>query len=585
MASPHKRSLPPHHPHASLSPASKKKKRPWWQEVVMYQIYPRSFFDKTNNGKGDLRGITSKADYLTSLGVGAVWLSPVYTSPMKDFGYDIANFTDIDPIFGTMADFDDLLAAFHQRGVKVIMDFVPNHSSDQHEWFRKSVAREDPYTNYYIWADSKGVDDNGTHIPPNNWLSVFRGSAWQWNEERQQFYLHQFLAEQPDLNYRDPSLKEDMQKVLTFWLDKGVDGFRVDALQHLVEVEDLNLDEPVAVDSGITDPEDYEYLNHTLTIHQPETFTVTREWRQLLDKYPDRVMMVEVYSGDVETVMKYYGNDTVPLADFPFNFFLIDNLQNRSQLTGKTLKSIISLWIDNLPEGKWANWVLGNHDHGRVATRLGSDLVDALNMMTFLLPGTPVTYYGEEIGMEDTPISWEETKDPQGCRWGPDHYQEHSRDPARTPMQWNNTTLAGFTSANSTWLPVNPNYKTLNVKAQTQTKNSHLRVYKDLILLRNEDVFSKGHLAFPVITEQIFSFIRYLEGSEAYILVINTSQEDIEVDLHQDANIELPRTGFVILRSSTDTSADTLPGSEVSLDKVPLVGGEGLLLTLSVQLS
>ncbi|XP_069956904.1 maltase A3 isoform X3 [Cherax quadricarinatus] len=558
---------------------------PFWKTSVVFQVYPPSLYDAHPDGIGDITGIMSKADYLAELGVGAVWISPVYTSPMKDFGYDISDFTDINPIFGTMADFDELVSAFHQRGLKVIMDFVPNHTSDQHEWFQKSVAREDPYTDYYIWADSKGGTDNTTRQPPNNWLSVFRGSAWEWSEERQQFYYHQFLAEQPDLNYRNSIVREEMKNVLLFWINKGVDGFRVDAIKHLFEAEDLSLDEPVAADSGITDPDDYGYLNHTYTVDQPETFTVLHEWRQLLDLYTDKVMMVEVYEDGADSVMKYYGNDTVPLADFPFNFFLIDNLQNRSYLTGETLKSTIGLWLDNMPEGKWPNWVLGNHDHGRVASRLGTDLVDALNMMILLLPGTPITYYGEEIGMEDAFISWEDTKDPQGCRWGPEHYQEHSRDPARTPMQWDDTNLAGFTTANTTWLPVNPNYKTLNVKAQRQAKASHLKLYEELTQLRKDDVFRKGHLAFPVVDAQIFSFIRYLEGALTYMLVINTSQKDITVNLHQHANIELPHTGTVVLRSSTDTSVDTEPGSEVSLDKIPLVAGEGLLLTLTIQLT
>ncbi|KAG7156608.1 Maltase 2-like [Homarus americanus] len=543
MASPHKR---PSILSSSNKSESKKKKVPWWQEVVIYQVYPRSFFDKSGRGSGGLRGIRSKAEYLSELGVGAVWLSPIYKSPMKDFGYDISDFTDIDPIFGTMADFNALVNTFHNKGLKVVMDFVPNHSSDQHPWFQKSIKRQDPYTNYYIWAKPKNVLDDGTPVPPNNW------------------------------------------KVLTFWLDKGVDGFRVDSLQHLFEVEgecgehDLSLDEPVASDSDITDPDEYNYLNHTYTINQPETFTVLREWRHLLDKYPDKVLMAEVYNNNVDTVMQYYGNDTVSLADFPFNFLLIDNLQNRSQLTGHTLRSTIGLWLDSMPEGKWPNWVLGNHDNGRVASRLGTDLVDALNMMTLLLPGTPVTYYGEEIGMENTFVSWEDTQDPQGCRWGPQHYQEHSRDPARTPMQWNNSSLAGFTTANTTWLPVNPNYKTLNVEAQTKAKNSHLKIYKDLTKLRKEEVFKKGHYAFPLVTEDIFSFLRYVEESETYMLVINTSEEDLELNLHHGANIELPHTGQVVLRSITDTSVKTEPGSEVDLSKLPLVRGEGLLLLLSL---
>ncbi|KAK7076943.1 hypothetical protein SK128_021886 [Halocaridina rubra] len=460
------------------------------------------------------------------------------------------------------------------------MDIVPNHSSDEHEWFIKSVKREDPYTDYYMWADPSGFNASGFPEPPSNWLSVFRGSAWTYVEEREQFYLHQFLYKQPDLNYRNAAVREEMKNVIKFWLDKGVDGIRVDALKFLFEVTDVYQDEPVAENSDIDDPLDYYYLNHTLTINQPETFEVLRKWRELCDQYPNKLMMVEVYDDNVEEVMKYYGNDTVPLADFPFNFFMIDRLHNRSDLTGESIKATIDLWMDHMPEGKWPNWVLGNHDNSRVATRFGDDLVDALNMMALLLPGTSITYYGDEIGMVDTWISWEDTQDPQGCNYGPEHYAEHSRDPERTPMQWDNTTFAGFSTYNDTWLPVNENYKTLNVQAQQDAESSHLKIYQSLTELRMEDVFRNGKTAYPLITETIFSFVRYLEGSKMYLIIINTSEMDVEVNLHHSASFQLPETGVVVLRSISDTSEETHPGHELSLDNVLMVGGEGLVLSL-----
>ncbi|XP_042857796.1 maltase A3-like isoform X2 [Penaeus japonicus] len=558
----------------------KRRRIPWWQSEIIYQVYPRSFCDSNGDGVGDLKGITSKADYLKDLGVGAVWLSPVYPSPMADFGYDIADFVGIEPLFGTMADFEELRAALHDRGLKLMMDFVPNHSSDEHEWFVKSKRKEEPYTDYYIWADPKGFSATGQPIPPNNWLSVFRGSAWTWVEERQQFYYHQFLAKQPDLNYRNERVREEMKNVLRFWLDKGVDGFRVDAITHLFEVEDLSQDEPFAADSGTDDPLDYGYLNHTLTLNQPETFTVVKEWRDVLDQYPDKAMIIEVFGEEIDEVMKYYGNDTVPLADFPFNFLLIEHLRSRGDLTGFALKDTIDLWMDNMPEGKWPNWVLGNHDNGRVGSRFGADAVDALNMLSLLLPGTPVTYNGEEIGMVNTFISWEDTQDPQGCRYGPEHYQEYSRDPERTPMQWDNSSFAGFTKGNSTWLPVNENYKELNVKAQLQAEETHLKIYKELARLRKEETFVRGHVAYPVVTFEIFSVMRYLEGYESYLLVINTSEQEVEVDLHHNSNMELPPSAVVVLRSITDTANATVPGSVVKLSEMILVPGEGLLLNL-----
>lgn len=553
----------------------------FWQTEIIYQVYPRSLLDADRDGTGDLPGVTSKAEYLAGLGVGAVWLSPFFQSPMKDFGYDISNYTAVDPIFGTMADFEEMVAELHRRGLKVILDFVPNHTSDQHEWFLKSVKREDPYTDYFVWADSEGTDEEGLPIPPNNWLSVFRGSAWEWSEERKQFYYHQFLAAQPDLNFRCDAVREEMKNVLTFWMDKGVDGFRVDAVKHLYEVEDLSLDEPLA--PGHHNPSDYDSLQHPYTSNQPENLDAVREWRKLLDARSEKAFMVEVFGDTVEEVMNYYGTEEDPLADFPFNFQLIDNLESRKRLDGESLKATVSLWLDNLPAGKWPNWVLGNHDKNRVSSRLGTDLIDALNMVILLLPGTPVTYYGEEIGMEDTFISWEDTVDPSGCRWGPDLYQKYSRDPARTPMQWDNRDFAGFTNGSSTWLPVNPNYPKVNVARQVSASASHLKVYQQLAQLRREDTFLRGNTTFPVTTKDVFSFMRSLEGSDSYLIVVNTNEEEIKADLLKDSTEELPSNATVVLRSASDTSSATQPGAVVSLDAVPLLGGEGLVLALAAE--
>lgn len=544
----------------------------FWKRGVVYQVYPRSFADSDGDGTGDLKGIAGKVEYLKQLGVEMMWLSPVYESPMKDFGYDISNYTAIDPIFGTMEDFDDLLHEVHKRGLKMVMDFVPNHSSDQHEWFKKSEAQEGNYTHYYLWADSIGQDKNGTEIPPNNWTSEFGGSAWQWSPKRKQFYYHQFLKEQPDLNYRSEDVRREMMDVLRFWLKKGVDGFRVDALKYLVEVKNLTWDEPVISEEPLL-------LDHIYTENQPETFEVLREWRELVDEHDDKVLMVEVYS-KVEDVMKYYGNETAPLADFPFNFFMLEALTNRSTLTGYAIKDTISLWLDNMPEGKWPNWVLGNHDNGRVGSRLGKDLIDALNMVLLLLPGTPVTYYGEEIGMLDAFISWNDTVDPSGCNAGQEHYMESSRDPERTPMQWNDGHMAGFTSGDKTWLPINPNYKEVNVDAQKNATQSHLKFYKRLTELLHEEVILEGELSFPNYDEGTFSFIRSLEGYQSYLVVVNTAEEDREVNLHHGANLPLPEEATVVLRSSTDDSEETSPESEVSLEALLLLAGEGILLQL-----
>lgn len=558
---------------------AKKGRVEWWKRSLVYQVYPRSFSDSNGDGVGDLKGIISRLSYFTELGVGTVWLSPIFRSPMADFGYDISNFTDVDPIFGTIQDFENLVQQAHDKGLKVVMDLVPNHSSDEHEWFAKSLAREDPYTDYYVWAQPSGYNESGDPLPPNNWRSVFGGSAWLYKSERGEFYLHQFLAKQPDLNYRNPAVRQEMQDVIKFWMDKGVDGMRLDAVKYLYEVEDLSQDEPLSGNPSVLDPNEYDYLNHTLTVDMPETFDVIREWRVLLDQYTDsKLMMAEVYYDNIDTVMKYYGTEEEPLADFPFNFNLLSDFQNRSDVTGFALKASITRWLDNMPEGKWANWELGNHDNGRVASRLGVDLTDALNMVSLLLPGTAITYYGEEIGMEDTFISYEDTQDPAGCNWGPDRYSEFSRDPARTPMQWDDTERAGFTSGNKTWLPVNDNYLSLNVQVQREAQQSSLKVYRALAALRKEDVFFTGGIAFPVITEDIFSFVRFIPDNTTSLVVVNTGSEGVQVDMHQDANFNLPEMATVVVRSSSDNRTETEPGTSLSLRAVPLLAGEGLVL-------
>ncbi|KAG7160770.1 Maltase A3-like [Homarus americanus] len=442
------------------------KKLAWWQRNIVYHLYPYSFQDTDGSGIGDLKGIAMRADYLQQLGVATVWLSPIFTSPMADFGYDISNFTDIDPIFGNMQDFDFLLQEFHAREVsgdfllmeflarvsgdfllmeflardlKVVLDLVPNHTSNQHEWFTKSVLREDPYTDYYVWADPKGYTPSGTPIPPNNWLCLFRGTVWQWVEERQQFYLHKYLTEQPDLNYRNPAVRRSILEVMKFWLDRGVDGFRIDAIKQLYEVEDLYQDEAVDQDSGLTDSLLYKYLTHNLTINQPEIFQVALK----------EFLIAQLYDPDISEIMKYYGTSSAPLSHFPFNFRFIQYLKTRDDVTGHTLLAYITEWLDNMPAGMWPNWVLSNHGNSRLASRVGGDLVDALHMMTMLLPGTPITYYGDELGalpgMEDIYVKWEETRDPSGKNLGPERYLEASRDRCRSPMQWDDSHNAGTT--------------------------------------------------------------------------------------------------------------------------------------------
>nr|AAY55205.1 IP13460p [Drosophila melanogaster] len=432
-----------------------------------YQIYPRSYKDSDGDGIGDLQGIISKLDYLKEIGVTATWLSPIYSSPMADFGYDISDFFDIQPEYGTLADFDELIAEAKKRNIKIILDFVPNHSSDENVWFQKSVKREKGYEDYYMWHDGYVNATTGKREPPSNWLQAFRGSAWEWNDERQQYYLHQFAVKQPDLNYRNPAVVAQMKRVLTYWLDRGVAGFRMDAVPWCFEVlpdaDGRYPDEPL---SGYTDdPDDSSYLKHIYTQDLRETVEMVFQWRTLLDDYQrihggdTRVIMVETYSG-LDYVMQFYGNRTTKGAQMPFNFqFIIggNGDKNNTQLNATGFVKIISSWLSQMPAGQTANWVMGNHDQRRVGSRYGENRIDLMNMLQMFLPGVSITYQGEELGMTDLDISWEDSRDPAACNSNSDIYEQFTRDPARTPFQWSDEANAGFSTNATTWLPINPN--------------------------------------------------------------------------------------------------------------------------------
>jgi len=395
----------------------------WWKTSIIYQIYPRSFQDSTGNGVGDIPGIIQRLDYLKQLGIGAVWLSPFYPSPQCDFGYDISDFCDVSPLFGTLQDFDRLVSECHQRDIKVIVDFVPGHTSDQHPWFKRSERREAPYTDYYVWHDGLRGDD-GRPRPPNNWLSVFGGSAWAWSESRGQFYYRPFLAQQPKLNYRSHHVVRDVQAVLRFWMDRHVDGVRVDAIAGIIEAEDKRLDEPLAAGAGCGSDE-YGYLEHAHTQMHPEGFPIVQGWRDMMDEYErkdgrSRFMVIEIYGKpEVCNVYRQYGGT-------PFNMDLIVDLETKG-LSGVTLMGAVKAEYDSLPEDGWPMFVLGNHDRHRFSSKFGLCYSEALNMVLLTLWGTPTTYYGEEIGLEDIEVSYEATQDPFGVNLGPARYAQWSR--------------------------------------------------------------------------------------------------------------------------------------------------------------
>lgn len=376
----------------------------WWQNGNFYQIYPRSFKDSNGDGIGDLNGITSKVPYLKEIGIDGVWLSPIFKSPMVDFGYDISDFLSIQPEYGTMADFGRLARTCREHGIRLILDFVPNHSSDQHEWFKKSERREKGYENFYIWHPGKVNNSTGKRSPPNNWLSVFRFSAWQWSEVRQEYYFHQFTKEQPDLNYRDPSVVENMKNTLRFWLAKGVSGYRIDAVPSLFEInKDKNGDYPDEPLSGNCkdDPLSHCYLNHIYTTDQNETYDMLYQWRELLEAFKatnggdTRILMSEAYAS-LTNIQRYYGDGKRNGSQIPFNFHFLANVD--ANTPAGRYKVLIDEWLDNMPRGVQANWVLGNHDQKRLGSRLGEARRDLYNILLKTLPGISVTYNVSVVG-------------------------------------------------------------------------------------------------------------------------------------------------------------------------------------------
>ncbi|HEU5424226.1 MAG TPA: alpha-amylase family glycosyl hydrolase [Nitrolancea sp.] len=438
----------------------------WWQTGIIYQIYPRSYQDSDGDGIGDLPGITCRLDYLQWLGVDALWLSPIFPSPMADFGYDVADYTAIDPIFGSMADFDRLLAEAHQRGLKVILDYVPNHTSSQHPWFLESrAARDSPKRDWYLWRDP--APGGG---PPNNWLSVFGGGAWEWDEPTGQYYYHAFLKEQPDLNWRNPEVRRAMFDVLRFWLDKGVDGFRIDVIWHLIK-DDRFRDNPA--NPHAVPGYEYSELVPVFTSDQPEVFEVIGAMRRVFDEYDDRVMIGEIYLPP-ERLVTYYGARG-DLVQLPYNFQLI-----LLPWDARELAVAIDEYEALLPEGAWPNWVLGNHDRQRIASRVGPEQARVAAMLLLTLRGTPTIYYGDEIGMHDVPILPEQVRDPHELR---EPGIGAGRDPERTPMQWDGKPNAGFTSG-TPWLPLAEDAGQLNVEIEREERHSMLALQRELIELR-----------------------------------------------------------------------------------------------------
>ncbi len=526
----------------------------WWQTGIIYQIYPRSFQDSNGDGVGDLRGILSRLDYVQSLGVKAIWLSPIYPSPMHDFGYDVADYCDIHPLFGTMADFDALLADVHRRGMKLILDLVPNHTSDEHPWFIESrSSRDNPKRDWYIWRDP--APDGG---PPNNWLSFFGGPAWTFDSRTGQYYLHQFVKQQPELNYRNPAVLAAMLDNMRFWLDKGVDGFRVDVIWLMMK-DALFRDEPPNPHWDGVNP--HNSLLHIYTANLPEVHDLIRAMRRVLDEYDQRMMVGEIYLPNDELV-KYYG-EALDECHLPFNFQLI-----RAPWDAVAVRRLVDAYEAVLPRGGWPNWVLGNHDQHRLATRVGVEQARVANMLLLTLRGTPTCYYGDEIGMVDVPIPPDKIQDPPAVNQ-PEIAHIVGRDPERTPMQWDDSPNAGFTVPGvEPWLPVAPDYRTRNVAVQERDPASMLNFFRSLAALRNAEpaLHVGAYRSVDAGSEAVFAYLREHRPTR-FLIVLNFSDQGCELDLSAVAP-----AGEIVLSTGMNRSG------AVDLAALELAANEGLVV-------
>ena len=523
----------------------------WWQGGIIYQVYPRSFQDSNGDGIGDLQGIIERLDYLKWLGVNALWVSPIFPSPMADFGYDVADYTGIHPMFGSMDDFDRLLAEAHARDLKLILDFVPNHTSDEHPWFKESrSSRDNPKRDWYLWHDP--APDGG---PPNNWLSVFGGSGWTWDETTGQYYYHAFLKDQPDLNWRNPAVQEAMLNAMRFWLDKGVDGFRVDVIWHIIKDERFR-DNPPNPDYKPGEMTPYQSLLPTYSADQPEVHEVIAGMREVIDAYDERLLIGEIYL-PVDKLVQYYGEHGGG-AHLPFNFQLIVLPWDANRIY-----ATITEYEASLPAHGWPNWVLGNHDKERIASRIGLEQARIAAMLLLTLRGTPTMYYGDELGMRDVWIAPEAYQDPQGKNIGV------SRDPQRTPMQWDASPHAGFTKGEP-WLPLPDDFEEVNVAVQREDERSMLSFYRRLIALRqSEEALMIGDYIPVGISDTVIAFIRENEGRR-FLVALNLGHApgSLEPDHHEIQ-------GRVIFGTNAKREGSTIK------DRVVLKGDEGIVVELT----
>ena len=533
---------------AQTSPPSMNEKiHPWWQHAVFYEIYPRSFADSNNDGIGDLKGIASKLDYLKDLGVNAIWISPCFPSPQVDFGYDVSDYENIDPMYGTLADFDMLASEAKKRDIHIILDFVVNHTSDQHKWFLDSKSsRTSAHRDWYIWRDGKGPGQ-----PPNNWVSTFGGSAWKFDPTTNQYYYHFFYPEQPDLNWRNPAVKDAMFDVTRWWYNRGVSGFRLDAVDTLFEDPNLQ-DNPIKHPgkNAFGDPFEENKYNTKL----PEVHDILRGLRQVADEH-NAVLIGETWTADVAELNQYYGKGNNELQlPMDFLFTMVNKLS-----PAEFRKQIAEV---NGASG-WPTFVISNHDIVRSYNRYGDgqhndEIAKLMAALYLTLRGTPIMYYGEEIGMKTTPPTRrEDVKDPIGRKGWP---KEKGRDGERTPMQWDSSENAGFTKG-TPWLPVPPTYKTHNVADESKDPDSILEFYKKVLQLRhtNQALLEGSYQPIDESNANVLSYLR-IDKDQGVVVALNMSGTE------QKVNLDLKQNGFASAASLLTTGKSSAQGDAVSLE-------------------
>lgn len=531
----------------------------WWRGAVIYQIYPRSYQDSNGDGVGDLKGITARLPHIAALGADAIWISPFFPSPMKDFGYDVSNYADVDPMFGTLSDFDALIAEAHRLKIKVMIDLVISHSSDQHAWFIESrSSRVNPKAEWYVWADPK---PDGT--PPNNWLSIFGGSAWAWDPTRMQYYLHNFLTSQPDLNLHNAEVQDALLDVVRFWLKRGVDGFRLDTINFYFHDKELRNNPSLAPErrNASTAPavNPYNFQEHIYDKNRPENLEFLKRFRAVLNEFPAIAAVGEVGDSQrgLEIVGEYTsGGDKMQMC-YAFEFLAPD------ALTPVRVAEVQKEFAAAAPEG-WACWAFSNHDVVRHVSRWGADVMDReayaklLSAILLTQRGSVCIYQGEELGLTEADIAFADLQDPYGIQFWPEF---KGRDGCRTPMVWDDHAVqAGFSTADKTWLPIPVEHQLRAVNVQQGVETSVMEHYRRFLAFRREHpAFAKGEIAFLAPTESLLGYTRSF-GNETLLCLFNMSADAIDADLPEGDWEVLTGHGF----------AATLDGRSVNL---PAWGG------------